>query len=165
MADDLNGRRIRSKDLVWVRARDCQCPGTPHSETDGGRGDGDWVGLAPTLPLLGGLEVMALSGTSPDPVVTGARAGAIYVRHGVREWNLIYLSERDVALPLPVTPDTVEAEFADWQDARPIVSKVLELYGDAFAPLGQKKSRSSPAGPTDALTSAKTSTGESPPAH
>jgi hypothetical protein len=150
------------KEPVPVRARDCRCAGQ-HDGQDG-RDDGDWVYLAPRLPAPAGIEMMALGREEMTDVEAGAVAVMVWIKHGVRRWNLVQPVMREgqeVGVePMPLSPSRVREEFADWDDAAPIVHRALELYGGSVAaPLGKRTAGSSRRGPTGASTSRKRRSG------
>lgn len=128
-------------ELVPVRVRDCACPDSPHE-------DGDIVYLAPVLGYKGGLaaerQLFALS-TNEDALTEAW--GETFIRYGATAWNLTDEAGDDV-------PFDVEAVLADFSLARPIVSKAIDLYGEAvLVPFVPKSAKPSPTGRTGRTTS------------
>lgn len=145
---------------VFVRVRDCTCPGTPHKD------EGDGVYLRPTIGLDGGLDAEAALLESNDlfPLPEGSSKvvidsigtkRALYVRprwfrtfivHGAVDWNLW-----DADGP---TPFDLDAVLADYAMARPVAEKANDLYQEAvLAPLVQAPPKSSSNGRTARATS------------
>ncbi len=133
-------------ELVSVRVRGCECPGTPHEE-------GDVVYMRPTISLDGGLaaehdsaqalaeaiaEGVAVAGgivpkegwTEDQKTAMARDMGerlrrkwlATYVRYGAVGWNLV--DEQG-----PVRFD-VQAVLDDYALAQPVAEKGDELYGE-----------------------------------
>lgn len=141
-----------------VRFRDCACPGGPHDGMEG-RDDGDWVEMKPALSFTAGAEALRMmasalvvvspSGGGPDgtdPVIDNSRAdglvGPVYVREGVKSWNVV--DEDGVAVPLDV--DLILSNYG-W--AYPIAEAGDDLYSGALlAPLLKRTSGQSGNGRT-----------------
>lgn len=131
-----------------VKVRECACPGHPHN------GEGDWIALAPTLSLEGGLAAeFAMRDVSSiaDPVERSdelqRRWVLIFVRHGAKAWN--FLDENGEEVPFDI-----EAILDDYSIARPVAEKGADLYSDAvLRPFLERQRKRSPTGPTEATTS------------
>ncbi len=153
---------------VFVRVRDCECPGTPHAV------EGDGVSVAPTASLRLGLaaesdsgaalaETIAAAGPPPpggwnstnsEPLAIDMterlrrRYLETYVRLGTVGWNF-----EDADGPIPFD---VEVVLADYAIAQPVAEKCDELYGETVnRPLVERLKRLSPTGPTPDTTSAR----------
>lgn len=131
---------------VQVKVR--ECPTGLHN------GEGDWVLLAPTLSLEGGLvaeaDLRAASAEYQDATQRGEaiqRKWAItFVRYGVRGWNF---HDEDGEKPLDV-----DELLSDYATARIVADKAADLYTDAvLRPFLTLLAARSPTGPTPATTS------------
>lgn len=145
---------------IKVKVRECECPGKPHN------GEGDWVLLAPTLSLEGGLaaerdlreaakEVPVPEGVSAEEVVEASqeRWEAIqrrwlitFVKHGARGWNF-----RDEEGDRPFD---LQAILDDFGIAQPVADKAADLYSDVvLRPFVKRLAARSPTGQTSDTTS------------
>ena len=134
-------------DLEKVRVRDC--PTGLHN------GEGDWVAIAPTLSLEGGLEAedelrqvntMATSADERGRLLQ-RRWAVTFVRHGVRDWNF-HDEENE---PIPFDADAILADFGI---ARLVADKAADLYTEAvLRPFQVLLATRSPTGRTTATTS------------
>lgn len=131
-----------------VRVRDCECPGKPHN------GEGDWVLLAPTLSLEGGLaaeqdlrDINTEFSDAERGQVIQRRWVVTFLRYGLRGWNLL----DDDGEPLPFDLQQV---LDDYGFARPIADRAADLYSDAvLRPFLTRLQTRSPTGPTTVTTS------------
>jgi len=133
-----------------VRVRDCACPGQPHN------GEGDWVLLAPTLSLTGGLaaeqDLLAANQAHPDDadlrtVDLQRRWVETFVRYGARGWNLKDEDGNDV-------PFSVDGLLDDYAIARPVADRASDLYTDTvLRPFLARLDARSPTGRTTSSTS------------
>lgn len=125
---------------VFVRVRDCACPGTPHAD------EGDGVFIAETLPAEGGIAAEQQMSDSADVEDLTRRWLVTFVRYGATGWNLVD-EEGDV-------PFSVDDLLADWALARPVAIRAGELYQAAvIAPFQPPPPTRSRAGRTRATTS------------
>lgn len=129
-------------DLVPVRARDCECPGTPHTE------EGDIVFLLPKPSLALGLQTqvdLAHARDTKGEIDTAdlqARWLVTYCRHAAVGWNLTDAAGKPV-------PFDVEALLADYTFAYVVADKADDLYREAILrPLGLRPSGNSRNGQT-----------------
>jgi len=143
-------------ELVPVRARDCECPGTPHGE------DGDIVYILPKPSLDLGLAWQLDMSESAD--AKGAVQAALvkprwyrtYARHGAVGWNLL---DADGA---PV-PFDIEALLADFSLAYPAADRADDLYAEALVrPLAARLSGLSQSGRTNGSSSMPTQSTRKP---
>jgi hypothetical protein len=134
---------------VQVRVRDC--PTGLHN------GEGDWVLLAPTLSLEGGLtaedDLRIVTAEHTDARERGMalqrRWAITFVRHGAQGWNLH--DEDGTELPFDVG-----ALLDDYGIARPVADKAADLYSEAvLRPFQTLLAARSPTGATEATTSAR----------
>ena len=142
---------------IKVRVRDCECPDKPHN------GEGDWVLLAPTLSLEGGLaaERDLREAAAEIPVRDGDEAGArerweaiqrrwlvTFVKYGAKGWNF-HDHEGEMPFDRQVLLD-------DYGLAQPVADKAADLYSDAvLRPFVKRLAARSPTGPTRSTTSAR----------
>jgi len=130
-------------ELIQVKVRDCECPETPHN------GEGDWVALAPTLSLEGGLaaeqdlrDVASIADQTERGAALQRRWLVTFVRYGVKEWNFAGVSSVDDIL-------------ADYSLAQPVADKAADLYTDVvLRPFQKRLAARSPTGRTNGMTSA-----------
>lgn len=144
---------------IQVKVRDC--PTGLHN------GEGDWVLLAPTLSLVGGLAAerdlraigddVPIPDGSPKDVVerlTAEREAALtnrwivtFIRHGAIGWNLH--DEDGTALPF-----SVDELLADYNLSRVVADEAANLYTDSvLRPLRIAPPAKSPSGRTSGSTS------------
>ena len=131
---------------VIVKVR--ECPTGLHN------GEGDWVALAPTLSLEGGLaaeqDLRDVNLQYPE----GERENAIqrrwivtFTKYGAKAWN--FHDEDDAPLPF-----STQAILDDYSIARAIADKAADLYTDAvLRPFLERLATRSPTGRTTATTS------------
>jgi len=134
-------------DTVKVRVRDC--PTGLHN------GEGDWVALAPTLSLDGGLaaeqDLQEMAAKYPDPV---ERASALqrkwvltFIRYGAKDWNFHNAENEDL-------PFDTQALLDDYAIGRPVAEKAADLYSDSvLRPFQARLATRSPTGRTTGTTS------------
>lgn len=135
-------------ELVIVKVRDCECPNHPHN------GEGDWVALAPTLSLDGGMAAeqdIRDAAQIEDLIERGnaiqRRLVSTFVRHGAKAWNL--LDEEGEPVPFDV-----DAILADYAIARPVAERADSLYQETLLrPFRYLLATRSPTGQTGATTS------------
>lgn len=136
--------------LEHVKVRECACPGAPHN------GEGDWVALAPTLSLEGGLvaesilrDVQTIANPEERGEVLNRRWIIAFVKYGAQGWNF-----EGPEGPLPFDVDAV---LADYSIARLVAEKASDLgYADAvIRPFLTRQAARSPTGRTAATTSAR----------
>lgn len=132
---------------IQVKVRDC--PTGLHN------GEGDWVLLAPTLSLDGGLtaegDLRIVTAQVDDPTERGMtlqRKWAItFVRFGAKGWNLH--DDDGTALPFDI-----DALLDDYGLARIVADKAADLYTEAvLRPFQTLLAARSPTGRTKATTS------------
>lgn len=132
---------------IRVKVRDC--PTGLHN------GEGDWVLLAPTLSLDGGLAAeQDLRDVNSDTDDARERSNLIqrkwaitFVRHGARGWNFHDEEGNDL-------PFEVEELLLDYGIARAVADKAADLYTDAvLRPFLTLLAARSPTGRTKATTS------------
>lgn len=132
---------------VKVKVR--ECPTGLHN------GEGDWVLLAPTLSLDGGLaaeqDLRDVNSSSPDAQERANRIqrrwAITFVRHGATGWN--FHDEEGNGLEFDV-----EELLADYGLARPVADQAADLYTDAvLRPFLTLLAARSPTGRTGATTS------------
>lgn len=130
---------------VEVNIGECGCPNAPHS-------DGDVVYLAPQLSMAGGMAAQsAISEGITDSLRLQELLAAIWVRHGVVDWNLV---DED-GDKLPLDPQTIAAALPYGKGGRLVAERADELYAeDILAPLVQRLKNTSRRGPTGDSTSA-----------
>lgn len=137
--------RFPADRVTVALAGGCQCPGQPHAQ--------DEVYLLPRLSWEGGSAAEAVIAAAlgrGDAEAVARPLVRAYLEHQVAGWNL---AGPDGA-PLPYD---VELLLSDWSIARAVGEAADELYSEALlAPLVASASKSSPAGPTGASTSART---------
>ena len=143
-----------------VRTR-CYCPNTPH--------EADLIHLhsADSLPIEAGVAAaMALSNAGGVDGLSASELIGALLRHGaVSSWNLV--DEQGDALP--VNPRTVAERLTWTKGGVELANAALQRYViDEQAPFGSRISQSpsepsSPTGPTDLPTSAKTESSYTPP--
>ena len=135
---------------ITVKVRDCECPSKPHN------GEGDWVLLAPTLSLEGGLaaeaDLRAANAATDDPTERGEfiqrRWAMTFVKYGAKGWNL-----QDEDGDRPFSADEL---LSDYAIARAVADKAADLYTDAvLRPFLTRLAARSPTGRTGATTSAR----------
>lgn len=132
-------------DPIRVTVR--ECPDGTHN------GEGDWVALAPTLSLEGGLVAEAdlrAVRNIPDETERGEalnrRWVLTFVRYGAKDWN--FHTEEG---PLPFD---IEAILADYSLARLVAERANDLYAESvMRPFLTRQPKRSPTGPTAATTS------------
>lgn len=138
-------------DLVPVRVRDCECPGTPHQE------EGDIVFLRPMLGLEGGSTAeldLVMAQSEPEGVARAAvllrRWRVTFVTHGAAGWN--WLDERGKPVPFDAA-----VLLADYRLGKPVADAANDLYQEAIiGPLAEPtpSPARSPNGRTGRSTSA-----------
>lgn len=134
---------------IKVRVRDCECPTKPHN------GEGDWVLLAPTLSLEGGLAAERDLRMVSDIADDNERSEALqrrwlitFVRYGAKGWNL-QGPEGDL-------PFSSEELLDDYGLAHPVADKAADLYTEAVLnPFLLRLGARSPTGRTSVTTSAR----------
>lgn len=133
-------------ELVRVKVREC---------LDGRHnGEGDWVALAPTLSLEGGLaaeqdlrEVASIKDDTERGDAIQRRWVVTFVRYGAKDWNLHEENGDEV-------PFSTESLLDDYSLARPVADKAADLYSDAvLRPFLNRLATRSPTGRTGATTS------------
>lgn len=133
--------------MEQVRVRDC--PTHLHN------GEGDWVALAPTLSLDGGLaaeqDLQVVAAEYPDPTERAAalqrRWVITFLRYGAKDWN--FHDENDEPIPFDV-----QALLDDYSLGRVVAEKAADLYSDAvLRPFQARLATRSPTGLTTATTS------------
>jgi hypothetical protein len=137
-------------ELVSVRFRDCACPGTPHTGTDGAD-DGDIARFRPHLNYVGGVALVAAFQAGQVAAATGdieglaTYVGPAYLRHGMVGWNLLDAEGNPV--PFDAAKAVDELPFGD---ALGLVERADDLYGKAVLdPLAQRTANSSRRGRTN----------------
>lgn len=106
-------------ELVAVRVRGCECPGTPHEA------DGDLVYLTPTPSLRLGLEAQKdIREALGDGTLLAEKWLVTFVTYGAVGWNLVDEDGDPV-------PFDVNALLADFAISAPVAEKADELYGEA----------------------------------
>ena len=133
---------------IKVRVRDC--PTGMHN------GEGDWVLLAPTLSLEGGLaaeqdlrEVAGIASESARGEALQRRWLITFVRYGAKGWNLHDDEDQDLDFD-------AEAVLEDYGIAQPVANKAADLYTDAvLRPFLNRLAARSPTGRTSSTTSAR----------
>ena len=129
---------------VEVNIGECGCPNAPHS-------DGDVVYLAPQLSMAGGMAAQsAISEGITDSLRLQELLAAIWVRHGVVDWNLV---DED-GDKLPLDPQTIAAALPYGKGGRLVAERADDLYAeDILAPLVQRLKSTSRRGTTPAGSS------------
>ena len=126
-----------------------ECPTGLHN------GEGDWVALAPTLSLDGGLaaeqDLQEVSAKFSDPVERAAhlqrRWVLTFLKYGAKDWNF-HDAEGN-----PLEFD-VQALLDDYSLGRPVAEKAADLYSEAvLRPFQTRLATRSPTGRTTATTS------------
>ena len=133
---------------VKVRVRDC--PTGLHN------GEGDWVLLAPTLSLEGGLaaeqdlrDASSIRDDSARGEALQRRWLVTFVRYGARGWN--FHDENGDDLPFDV-----QTLLDDYATAQPVADKAADLYTDSvLRPFLNRLAARSPTGQTSNTTSAR----------
>jgi hypothetical protein len=130
-------------DLVAVRVRACECPGTPH--------EGDVVFVTPTPSLQCGLQAQAdIIAAAGNGTTLAASWQVTFVKYGAVGWNLVDEDGDPV-------PFDVGVLLADYGIAAPVGERCDELYGDAvMRPLLARLKNISRSGSTGGSTSATT---------
>lgn len=130
---------------VEVNIGPCGCPNAPHA-------DGDIVYLAPELSMAGGMAAQsAISEGITDSLRLQEMLAAIWIRHGVVDWNLVD-EEGD---KLPLDPTTVAAALPYGKGGRLVAERADDLYAeDILAPLVARLKNTSRRGRTDGSTPA-----------
>ncbi len=130
---------------IQVKVQDC--PTGLHN------GEGDWVLLAPTLSLEGGLAAEAdlRAANAVDPTerseVIQRRWAITFVRYGAKGWN--FHDEQNDERPFDVNE-----LLSDYAIARAVADKAADLYTDAvLRPFLKLLGERSPTGRTGATTS------------
>lgn len=132
---------------IQVKVR--ECPTGLHN------GEGDWVALAPTLSLEGGLEAEdALRDVNTVEMTPDERGRLLqrkwavtFVRHGAKAWNF----HDEDGEPIPFDIDAILADFGI---ARLVADKAADLYTEAvLRPFQTLLAARSPTGRTKATTS------------
>ena len=135
-------------ELEKVRVRDCECPNKPHN------GEGDWVALAPTLSLEGGLAAEQDLRDANSILDENERGASIqrrwiitFVKYGAKAWN--FVDENGEERPFDI------AELLnDYAIARPVADKASDLYADSvLRPFLTRLATRSPTGRTAGTTS------------
>lgn len=132
---------------VKVKVRECACPDKPHN------GEGDWVLLAPTLSLEGGLAAEG-DMRSVRELPENERQEALnrrwvltFVKYGAKGWNFRGPEGEELPFDLDVL-------LSDYALARPIAEKASDLYTEAvLLPFLVRQATRSPTGQTGATTS------------
>lgn len=136
------------RSTLFVRVRDCACPGSPHEEGDG-------VFLSSTLSAEGGIAAEQQMGEIRDVDQLTQKWLVTFVRYGAQGWNFL---DEDGPVPFDV-----EDLLADWGLARPVALRAAELYQEAVsAPFQTAPARPSANGRTRATTSRRRSRTPSP---
>lgn len=143
---------------VEIRAGDCPCPGSPHTE--------EHVYLEPeaTLPIaIGAWKRMQLAEANP-----AAKYVAIvqsYIPAAIRGWTFLEHGPDGSLDPVPVTRENAE-RLIPWDKGGMDVAETADvLYsGRVTAPLVDRMRRSLPPGPTADSTSPSPASGPRPPA-
>jgi len=128
---------------VEVNIGECGCPNAPHS-------DGDVVYLAPQLSMAGGMAAQsAISEGITDSLRLQELLAAIWVRHGVVDWNLV---DED-GDKLPLDPQTIAAALPYGKGGRLVAERADDLYAeDILAPLVARLKNTSRRGQTGGST-------------
>ena len=134
-------------DLERVKVRDC--PTGLHN------GEGDWVALARTLPLDGGLmaeqdahlAAMHSDDATEISLEVQRRWATTFIKYGAREWN--FHDENNEPLDFDV-----QTILDDYDIARPLADSAADLYSESvLRPFRQRQATRSPTGRTAAMTS------------
>jgi hypothetical protein len=127
---------------VVVPVGSCLCPGAPHTT--------DTVSLAARPSLRLGLAANAAIGAADGSIQLQEMLGAVFVRYGVIDWNVV----DEKGKPVPVTPDAVEARLTWDRGGLEVANAASDLYTEAIiAPLVKGLSSSQEPGPTEPSTS------------
>jgi hypothetical protein len=139
---------------VRVPVGECRCPAKPHDE--------DWVDIEPTLNLrIGAAALMAMQQSQADgeEAVFAAILNA-YLSTAIRAWSFVD-EKRDA---VPNTKDNRDRLLPFHAGALIVANRCDDLYSkELLGPfLAQTTSKSSPTGPTDGSTSARSGSGPTP---
>jgi len=144
-------------DNVKVPVGACRCPGRPH------RG-GDAVYLHPTITVPMGIAAMYAIRRGAGEGMTEAdlrgTLAEVYLHHAIVEWTFTDEAQE----PIPVSPSAVDRLLPFAHGGMEVAVKADSIYSeDLLRPLVPATPTSSPAGQTDASTSASRTTGPKPP--
>jgi hypothetical protein len=142
--------------VLQVRAGDCPCPGTPHTE--------EKVYLEPelTLPMVtGGLG--AIRGASTIPEMEGRLFNGLFPI-GIRAWTFLAKSEVGDIEPADITSASIEEYLPLEKGGFELVEFAREHYMPRFGRfLGGRIATLSERGPTDDSTSPSPPSSSPPP--
>ena len=142
---------------VVVRAGNCPCPGTPHSE--------EHVYLEPeaTLPIsIGAWKRMQLA--EPNAAAQYVAIVNAYIPAAIRSWSFLEHDENGTLRSVRITQEAAE-RLIPWDKGGYEVAETADnLYsGRVTAPLVARLQRSSPTGPTASSTSPNRPSGSAVP--
>lgn len=143
-------------DMV-VRAGDCPCPGSPHSE--------EHVYLEPELTLtMAAAGAMAIQTAGLDPIDQQAKLTDAYLPRAIRTWTFLELGPNQRVQPVEITREAMNRLLPWDKGGIELVEQCDSLYSEALVrPLVARLSKLSARTPTGSSTPRSRRTSSQPP--